>query len=185
MSCAIVTKVSFLHLGQQSGKLTITVSTRTLVRVLFPQTRQRAQKDSLQWAFMCAFGKAISLRSSSGCDGKWISAAFIPLQQRSDFCIAGQKRGSRNLMAAVSIPHRIKLSAFPVSASFAYYAGHLGRSVQHDCALHTKDIRFADHAEYTNTLLLPTHCRAAWLVMDMNLRPARLDLPFHRFDNPR
>ena len=85
-------KVSFLHLGQQSRKLTITVSARILVRVLFPQTRQRAQKDSLQWAFMCAFGKAISLRSSSGCDGKWISAAFIPLQQRSDFCIAGQKR---------------------------------------------------------------------------------------------
>ena len=89
-------------------------------------------------------------------------------------------------MAAVSISHRIKLSAFPVSASAAYYAGHLiGRSVQHDCALHTKDIRFADHAEYTKTLLLPTHCRAAELVMDMNLRPARLDLPFHRFDNPR
>lgn len=47
LSCAIVTKVSFLHLGQQSGKLTITVSARTLVRVLFPQTRQRAQKGSL------------------------------------------------------------------------------------------------------------------------------------------
>ena len=58
---------------------------------------------------------------------------------------------AENRMAAVSISHRIKLSAFPVSASFAYYAGHLGRSVQHDCALHTKDIRFADHAEYTRT----------------------------------
>ena len=33
--------------------------------------------------------------------------------------------------------------------------------------------------------LLPTHRRAARLVMSMNLRPVRLGSTFHRYDNPR
>lgn len=39
-SCAILPRISVLHLGQYSGKLYITVSSCALVRVLLPQIGQ-------------------------------------------------------------------------------------------------------------------------------------------------
>ena len=64
-------KHSFLHLGQKRGKLTIAVSARTLVRVLFPQIGQRTQKDFLLVSVsISASYMAISLRSTSGFNGK-------------------------------------------------------------------------------------------------------------------
>lgn len=44
-SCRTSIFVSLLHLGQYSGKLNITVSAYTLVRVLLLQTGQRIQRE--------------------------------------------------------------------------------------------------------------------------------------------
>ena len=44
-SCSTSILVSLLHLGQYSGKLNMTVSTYTLVRVLLSQTGQRIQRE--------------------------------------------------------------------------------------------------------------------------------------------
>ena len=46
-SLTTLTRVSFLHLGQNSGNFTRTVSAFTLVRVLLPQTGQCTHRDEL------------------------------------------------------------------------------------------------------------------------------------------
>ena len=81
-SCITLIFISFLHLGQYSGKLNIAVSLYTLVRLLPPQIGQQIHLDSFGSLFTLSsifFGVALHCMSGSE-KSYWISF------QRSNVC---------------------------------------------------------------------------------------------------